>query len=726
MSSAKKIFTVISVSLLIFAILLVIFFASVYLCVRKNIDYAADEALFRSSGVGGTQLFARDGEGEWVQTELLLQNGVRKVKYSLDEISDYLKLGFVAMEDREFYSHGGVNLRRTLGAALNYIFRSGSVFGASTITQQTVKNISGDNQRTLRRKLSEILRAYRMESEHSKDEILELYLNVVPMTENMAGVGMGAVSYFGKEPSELTLAEAATIIGITNSPAKYNPYKHPDACVEKRNRVLYAMRDFGVIDQEAYLSARSEPLSLVEKSGGGGAADSWFTETVISDVTAALMDKYAISKRAANLLLSGGGYKIYTTENIEIQTIVDEYFKNTDNFPSEIENGLNYAFTVCDSNSGELLAIYGSVGQKRAARIMNYAEENITPGSVLKPLALYAPLIDSGKINWATTVEDSPVTVRKSGDGYTVYPHNSPDVYEGVISVWRALAKSKNTVAVRMYNMLGGENIYYSLKNDFGFDSLVRCVYNKSGGKITDVDVAPLALGQLSYGVPLRKLTSAYTVFQSGGVLRTDISFSEVYDGEGKLIIKNEPSERRIFRESTAKIMNKLLEGVVDFGTARSLTLGGVVDTAGKTGTSGGDRDRLFIGYTPYVCAGIWCGYKDRSAEIGSVSPSHLQIWDAVMQRIHEQILKNNESPDGFSTDGLLYLPYCTRSGAVPDDECYEYEGAVEYGYFESGNTPRSVCELHSVDTLPAVSDGVRAAHIRIRAKKRKSQAKDR
>lgn len=683
MSKSRKILTVIGISALALSLIFALLVFSLFLFARKNLNFEADDALFVSSGRGGTRLFAKNENGESVETALLLQNGVKKVKYSLEEISPYLKEGFVAMEDREFYSHSGVNYRRTLAALSNYIFKTSSRFGASTITQQVVKNISGDNQPTLSRKLAEIMRAMRIEGSHGKEEILELYLNIVPFTDNMAGVGVASVTYFGKEPSELTAAEAATLIGITNSPAKYNPYRHYDASVEKRNRVLYAMRDFGVIDEAEYTAALAEPITLVKKEQTAESRYTWFTETVLSDVSSDLMKKYGISESAARLLLFSGGYEIYTTENIEIQRILEDYFENPDNFPSATRRGLEFSMAICDSLTGDLIAIYGSAGKKSGDRLMNYATVNLTPGSVLKPIALYAPLIDKRLVTPSSIFSDSPQKITEKDGSFSVYPKNYPDIYEGEITLRTALEKSKNTVAVRLYSMLGGENIFYSLKNDFGFDSLVRSVYNKNGDKITDVDLSPLALGQLSYGVPLVKLTSAYTTFAADGVHRKCRSYTEVLNSDGKLILENATEEKRVFRKETARLMNKLLEGVCERGTARSITLGELVDTAGKTGTSGADRDRLFVGYTPYVTAGIYCGYPDKKTAVGNNSPSHLEIWDSVMRRVHEYIIGNDESPLGFSTEGLEYLPYRTDTGEIIYGDV-PIDATVEWAYFEA------------------------------------------
>lgn len=696
MSGAKKIIYTAAAIILAAALLFLAFVGGMLIFIRANIDYTVDDALFESSELGGTRLLAYDNElSQYTECEVLRQNGLKKVKYPLSEISDYLKSGFIAMEDRKFYSHSGVDYKRTVGATLNYLFKREKIYGASTITQQVVKNISGDSEVKISRKIAEIIRARHMEHRRSKDEILELYLNIVPYTDNTVGVGAASRLYFGKEPSELSLAEAATLVGITNSPAKYNPYKHPDACIQKRNRVLFAMLEFGVIEEGEYEAALTEELTLQPKTAPR--YNSWFAETVISDVTADLVKKYSITEQSARLLIMGGGYDIYTTESPEIQAALERIFSDSESFPSAVSSGLNYSFVITDSKSGNLLAIYGAAGEKRGERLLNYATVNLTPGSVLKPLALYAPLIDARRISWATVFDDYPTDISElDGGKYKLYPHNYPDVYDGLIPVHTALEKSKNTVAIRLYQMLGSENIYRNLKDSFGFDTLVRRAYNKEGNQITDLAPAPLALGQLSYGISLRKLTAAYTVFPNDGVYNECRSYTAVLGADGRMLLENGGESKRVLGTHCARIMNKLLEGVVTSGTARSITLGGVVDTAGKTGTSGGDRDRLFIGYTPYLTAGIWCGYGG-GHEIGSLSPSHLEIWDRVMLSAHEIILKNNEAPEGFSTEGLLYLPYCRDSGGLYTEICsHDLRGErIEYGYFEAENAPSVECARH-------------------------------
>ncbi len=690
MNAVKKIIKITVRTLVISVLLLALVFAVGYAIIKKSIDYERDDELFRmAKGTSVTRFYADSGDGSEyapIEIETTAFGAERKVWYSKDDVSDFLKKGFIAAEDREFYTHKGVNFRRTLGAALNYIFNTRDGYGASTITQQVVKNISGDNAPTPKRKLYEIFRALEMEKRHTKEEILELYLNIVPMSENIAGVGFAAEQYFGKEPNELTLAEAAAVVGITNSPKRYNPRQNPEACIKRRNTVLLAMLDMNFISKEEYEKACSEPLTLAPVSNKS--YSSWFVETVISDVTSEFTKRYGISEAAARLKLMKGGYKIYTTENPNVQKTLEAFFENEENLPPEINDGLNYAMCVCDSQNGNLLGIIGRAGQRSAGGLLNLATVPHPPASTLKPLALYAPLINSGDINWSTIIEDTPTEVSERDGEYVLFPHNSPNVYQGPITVKDALRTSKNTVAVRLYKKLGARKIFDSLKRDFNFDTLVERAEGYSG-TVSDLAPSPLALGQLSYGVPLRTLTEAYTVFPSEGTLTRGRSYVLITDDRDNTVIDNRPVKREVFSKETARLMNQLLMNVVADGTARKITLKDTVDTAGKTGTSQSNYDKLFVGYTPYYTAGIWCGYPDTNTPVERLSVSHLEIWDRVMNEIHKQ----KDCEEHFSTEGLITLDYCKDSGLLATDECLTDEGSgIERGWFLPDFCPQIPC----------------------------------
>ena len=720
MSKKKKTFITVICSILLFSSFLTLFaicFTSLFS--KRNIDFDYDERLFDMAEIGSYTEYYVDSDhnardiASYVPKPLceIALGEKRKSWVSVNEVDPKLTEGFIAVEDREFYDHSGVNIRRTLLALLNSLFHFRDTFGASTITQQVVKNMSGDSELTLKRKLSEMIRAYNIEKNHSKSEIMELYLNIIPMGENIYGVKRAASEYFGKSTAELSAAECATLIGITNAPTRYNPRLHPEACLKKRNDVLYVMHECGVISDEDYNGAVEEKIELTNDKSEEERLQSWFIETVNSDVIADLGAKYGMSRASAEALLYNGGLKIYTTEDPSVQKTLEEYFENTHNFPDEINKGLDYAMAIVDSQSGNLLGIIGSVGKKSANKLLNLALVPRTPGSSLKPLALYAPLIDSGRITPATVFDDVPVSFDKRGGQYIEYPNNYPRVYSGLITVKDALRLSKNTVAIRLYEMLGAENIYKILKSDLGLDTLVRREVGEGGNIVTDLAPSPLALGQLSYGVSLRKLTEAYTVFPNDGVLNQGRSYIAVYDSDGKPLLENAPEGKRVFSEGGARVMNQLLMQVVKSGTASSVTLKNSVDTAGKTGTSGDDKDRLFIGYTPYLTAGIWCGYRDSSGAVGKTSVTHLQIWDDVMRIIHENILSGLDDTQirSFSIKGLTRCSFCRDSGKLYSENClYDPRGSrMDFSYFIPGTASEELCDRHILCRYDTLGEGI-------------------
>ena len=697
MNKFNKVLKVTAITVFSLSVFLTVCLGALAIFVYSEINFEADERLFEGSlSFESTTFYASSSSEEYAPVAIEQSGSVRKNFYSGNEISPYLKNGFVAVEDKIFYSHNGFDIRRSILAALNYIFGRDRVFGASTITQQVVKNISGDNDMTVKRKLSEIIRAIHIERNFTKDEILEVYLNVIPMSDNIFGVGAASRAYFGVEPSELSPAQAATLIGITNAPTAYNPYANPDACRKKRDIVLGVMHTDGVITDKEYSEALGTPLAVIPREERSDRFDSWFVEVATRDISRDLAKKYELSESAARMMLLGGGYKVYTTMDISVQNALEEYFENLSNFPEETAIGLNYAMVVTNSKTGDLAGVIGRVGRKEGNLLLNHAVVPHTPGSVMKPLALYAPLIDEGKINWATVFDDIPTEFIGSGEDIREYPYTSPKIYDGLTPISDALRLSKNTVAVRLCGIRTPKRIFESLKNDYGFTTLIENE-NKNGKRLTDIATAPMALGQLGRGVSLLELTEAYSVFAGNGVKREMRSYLYLDDYKGRRVLDNEQEQKAIIKDTTARIMNQLLMGVVNDGTAKSITLDNIVATAGKTGTSGGSRDKMFVGYTPYYTASIWCGYDSGERAVTGLSKSHLEIWDSVMNNIHRTHLANEDMIDTFSTAGLLYLPYCKDSGGLFTDVCvYDPRGnRRDYGYFTQDNQPSGECTRH-------------------------------
>lgn len=685
---------------------------------QRNIDFNIDEKLFLSAKSENVTKFYYDSSNNsgadlssYVPREFESLSGAdsRKKWTKLSEINENLINAFIATEDRIFYDHNGVNIKRTMSAVMNKLFHFKSSFGGSTITQQLIKNMSGDNEQTIRRKINEIIRAYHLEYTHTKDEILELYLNIIPLGEKSAGVGSASMAYFGKNAKDLTISEAATLVALANAPTRYNPYTSYDRCLKKRNVIILSMLECGYISQDEYIKATSEPINLVERSGEEVDINSWFIESVCDELAYDLMKRYGYSSSAARFLILNGGLSVYTTIDIEAQRVLENYFENKNNFPASSGKGIDFAMAICDSQTADLKAIVGGVGKKRANRIINQATALHPPGSTLKPLALYAPLINSGEITYGMVFDDVPLRFISEGE-YEIreYPKNSPNVYDGLTTVSSALANSKNTIAIRLYNKLGKERIYSHLVNDYGFNSLVYKKRLSDGSVVSDLYEAPLALGQLSYGIGLRRLTEAYTVFPSEGVVHGGRSYILCLDNQGNKILEKEASGKRIYSIEATRVMNKMLEGVVESGTGKGIGLKSLVDVAGKTGTTSQNKDKLFVGYTPYYTAGIWTG----TVGGGDVTPHgrvHLRVWNDIMLMLHESKLKYCDSQLSFNESGLIYSPFCLDSGKMPCDKCLlDPRGdRIAYGYFIKGTEPCEECDRHILCDYDTLREGV-------------------
>ena len=704
----KRKILIITASIIIICTVLVATSALVvFIYYRKNVNTEYDEFLFKQEkGVSSTVVYANSSpsNNEYIPVRLDIGGQTKKIYYSLDEISNYLIDGFISVEDRNFYQHSGVDIRRTVYATVNYLSGKGK-FGASTITQQLIKNISGDNEVSIQRKATEIIRAYNVEKKHSKNEIMEVYLNVIPMGNEIYGVGAASEIYFGKSPKDLNVVEAATLIGITNAPSAYDPYKNPEKCLEKRNRILQVMFSQGIIDNDELLLSLDSPLSINGKSYEN--ADSWYVETVIYDVVRDYAEKMNVSESMARLVILSGGFSIYTPIDLRVQNILDNVFTDLDYLPAETKDGFNYSMIVINPQNGDILGIIGGAGKKTQNRILNQAQVPHPPASTLKPIALYAPLIDENVINWSTVFDDTPIRfIEKDGEFYE-YPHNSPDRYDGLMTVKDAIKYSKNTVAIRAFNMRGAENVFNTLKYDYGFDTLVESRKNASGSILTDKAEAPLALGQLTDGVSIRKLTESYTAFPNYGKKMQSRTYLYVTDKDGEVVLNKDVKYNMVFSEETGKIMNQLLSEVVKGGTAKSITLNEITEVAGKTGTSTKNRDKIFVGYTPSLVAGIWCGYNDNRS-INATSPSHLQIWDKVMKEIYEVCYSGRS--EKFITDGLIFAPYCMDSGKSFSHNCvYDPRGSrLEYGYFKADDIKyKDSCDTHIIVNYDSENKGV-------------------
>lgn len=654
------------------------------------LDTGLDEELFFTGTVDRTtRLFYFDYEQNGEIRELSSDriSGYENALYCpLSEMSKDLKNAFIAIEDKRFFDHGGIDWLRTASAVKDYLQKGEAHFGGSTITQQLVKNLTGDSERSPSRKVSELIRAAKLEKKMTKEQILEQYLNVVNLAENCYGVRTAANAYFSKEPKDLTLEEAATIAAITNNPSQYNPVRHPEKNRMRRDVILSQMYEQGMISEAQYKDAASKAVELkLSKQSLSGRVNSWFADLVVSDVIKGLVAERGMTEAAASRLVYCGGLKIYTTVDPRLQAEVETFYRDPSNFPTH-ENGkkAQSAMMMVDPTNGDILAVVGAVGDKSGNRVQNYATDTKRPsGSVIKPLSVYAPAFQKGLITYATVFDDVPKQFRENG---APWPKNSPNIYRGLTNINAALTHSVNTVSVSVLERLGAANAYRFLTKELGFRSL---------DAVKDTGIAALALGQQHEGVSLSELVGGYTALANGGVYEGVRSFYKVVDNTDKVLLERESVRKRVLDSENAAIMTMLLRQVTANGTARSITLKEKVDVAGKTGTSSNSCDKWFIGYTPELLAGVWYGYEYPDSLSDVKGNPALSIFDELMQKAIE--IRGVKQRQFETSDNLIAVRYCRDSGKLMSDACrFDPRGdRSEVGYFKKGTEPTERCDCH-------------------------------
>ena len=634
-----------------------------------------------------TRLYYYDERGDAVELADDRISGYENALWCpLEEMSPHLIDAFVAIEDKRFYSHGGIDWLRTGSAVWQYLHGGEASFGGSTITQQLVKNLTGDSERSVRRKVEEILRAVDLERKLSKEEILEQYLNVVNLSQNCYGVRTAANAYFSKEPSELGAREAATIAAITNNPAKYDPVRHPSNNRARRDVILREMYAQNRLDEPGFRTAIvGETVLVLNERSFSGRVNSWYADMVVSDVIAALVAQKGMSEAGASRMVYCGGLKIYTAISPRLQQIVTNYYENEENFPVH-EGGkrAQSALLLVDPHTGDVLAVSGAMGQKQSNRVQSFACDTKRPsGSVIKPLSVYAPALSRGLITYGTVFDDVPLEFKENG---APWPKNAPNIYRGLTTVNTAVRESVNTVCIKVLKRLGAQSSYRFLHDQLGFSSL---------SEQNDLGAAALALGQQHTGVTLREIVGGYTALAGEGVYRGTRSFYRVEDSEGNVLLENGGVERRVMDRADAAVLTMMLRGVIQDGTGRALTLKSVTDVAGKTGTTGKNCDKWFVGYTPELLCGVWYGYE-YPAPLNDVKGNPaLAIFDTVM---HDVLAERVPQGTQFETPSdVVIVRYCKDSGKLASEACaLDPRGnRLEYGYFKKGTEPHERCTCH-------------------------------
>ena len=600
---------------------------------------------------------------------------------SISEMPEYLPAAFISIEDERFYEHMGVDIKRTAKATLTYIFNGGkSSFGGSTITQQVVKNSTKEDERTWKRKVKEIARAYYLEKELSKDQVLELYLNLIFMGGTSYGVEFASNYYFSKSASELDLAECAFLAGINHSPNSYNPFVENNEEVLKNIKtrtktVLDKMKELGKIKtQEEYDAAIAKVDAGITFTKGTiiETVYSYHTDAAIMQIINQLMEEKDLNYEAAKLYLYGGGYTIYTTQDTAIQTAMNEeaakekYINTSDGQQSQA------SMTLIDHKTGQVVGVIGGLGQKTTSLGLNRATQGMKQtGSAMKPLAVVAPGIDKGIMTAATVYDDVP---------YSIYKNYSN--YRGLITVRYAIESSQNIPMVKAMQALGTGNAIEFLKS-VGITNLVDADNNLG-----------LALGGLTNGTNTLQMAAAYGAIANDGVYIEPTFYTKVVDSNGNTVLEPHQEQRTVMSKAAAYVVKEILTQPVKTGTASYCGISGI-SVAAKTGTTNDDYDRWMCGFTPYYSAATWYGYdENRTVRGWGTNPAGL-IFSSVLDSAHEGLEGKRFSDT--KPDGVVTATVCKDSGLLVTDECKKDErGSRAYTeYFVKGTVPTKKCDCH-------------------------------
>lgn len=613
-----------------------------------------------------------------------------------DKIPDTLKNAVVAIEDERFYKHHGVDWVRTIGAVKGWLL-GGTQYGGSTITQQLIKNITADNDYSVKRKVNEIFRAFALEKEiDDKDRILVMYLNTIYLGYNSYGVQTAAMQYFDKDVSQLDLAESAVLAGLTNNPSIYDVYNHPEKVKERQETILAQMLDQKMISQEEYEAAVAEELNYrpyEEYQQEIKSTYSYFTDEVIKDVINDLMTEKGYSRLVAENMVYSGGLNIYATIDTKVQNALDEVWANADNFPNTEKYGeIPQSAMVITDKQGNIVGIAGGRGEKTSSRGFSYASDaRRQPGSSIKPLATYGPAMDAGIATPDTTVYDRALIQDAEGNPW---PMNDGKYPTGrAMTVKEGMTRSLNTISAQLLKQLTPQKSYEFMTQQLGF-KLVDSRTNEDGTVQSDIDLAPLALGALTDGVTVREMAGGFSTFINDGVYGGTRTYTKVTDSEGNTIMENTPNTDKGFTNvRTAYYMLDCLQNVTAHGTAYGIQLDGV-ETGGKTGTTTSNTDIWFCGITPKYSGAVWVGYEHNYRLDGLYGRNAAEIWLAVMQKVHagDSGLVFDSHPQDFEE-----ATYCMDTGLLASGAC-RAAGRAATGRFWKDKVPTETCSHQNIE----------------------------
>lgn len=647
--------------------------------------------------------FVYDANGT-VLAKLTGSENVDRVYVAYTEVKDtYIDEAIMAIEDERFLEHSGIDVQRIGSAVLSALVNGGTAsHGGSTITQQTVKLISGQDQRSTQRKVQEWFSAMTLEQQLSKDEIMQLYVNLAPMGNNYVGIEAGAQNYFGKHAKELSLAECAFLAGLPKSPSYYNPLRESGRrnAMRRMRIVLNKMYELGFITQEEYDNALN--TELVFKTNNTSSAtkiNSYFVEYAVSEVISDIQKERNISRSLAATTVYNRGYHIYTTMESNVQAIMDEAFNMKELFQTDPDALEDYpekptgGMVIINCKTGAIAAMQGGFGEKTVNLGINLAvDAERQPGSSIKPLIDYAPALDMGLITPAMIYDDKPSCLDDSNPT-VVWPKNSDNAFKGRMTIREAVASSRNTIAVMVWKDIGPEMALWFL-NEVGINRL-------------NEQYPSTAIGGFNVGMSPLEMAAAYNTFSCGGVFTEPYAYTKVLDSDGNEVLTHTTKSHRVYHEETAFMMTSMMEDVIKYGTAKNKVLpiknenGESISVAGKTGTTDNNVDKWFCGYTPYYAAAVWYGYLNRlrTTEIPKGDRNNAQvIWNYVMQRVHTNLpAASFEKPEK-----VIRAQVCSFSGLKATDNCRAAGCAIE-DYFVKGSylEPTRDCTYHTAPPTP-------------------------
>ena len=619
-----------------------IFAYNTYLDIKPEMDAAVAEietTAFDSSGPTTIYYWDEDSNSWDIMDTLYTEEG--RIWLSYDEIPEQLVNAAVAIEDKTFWTHSGINLTRTIEAIFNYVVRhQKETAGGSTITQQVIKNLTGNWTVSAQRKIEEILEAFSFERMYSKEEIMELYLNNIYLGSNCYGIYAGAHKFFDKDVEDLTLLECACLVSLTNNPSYYDPYRFPEHVKKRAAVVIHEMCDQGYISETDELRTLAEmgySVTLDENNNAtftydeskdtftfkDGSPDytivtedsdhvyTWYEDAVIEKAIEDLMEYYDCDSDTAYTKLYNGSLSIYTTYDPKAQAKIDEIYHDED-FLEDQENDdgerPQSACVVIDNDSCAVIAMEGGTNEKTESRSFNRATDMTRqPGSSIKPLSAYAPAMEEGILTEYSYYTDEPFELDEDGNDW---PVNAYDGYNGVMSVKYAITYSCNTIAVQVVDELGVDKSFDWLQNKFRISTLEE----------SDREYPALALGGLTKGFTVWEAANAFSVFARDGIYTEAYVYTSIVDNHGNEIVTHGQDYDKILSDSTIEQIDDALYANTLYGTAENADVTNV-RCAGKTGTTNDNYDVWFDGYTSKYTISVWTGF-DISEEIPNYYPN--------------------------------------------------------------------------------------------------------